>query len=85
MGGAPCLRRLRTPVAIVVDMVADGMSIAEILTAFPDLEHEDITEALRYAAEAVRARVAFGESGVRFLIDNARRLRCRQATFPHSC
>jgi uncharacterized protein (DUF433 family) len=35
-------------------MVADGMSIGEILAAFPDLEREDITEALRYAAEAVR-------------------------------
>jgi len=56
MGGAPCLRSLRIPVATVVDMVADGMSIGEILAAFPDLEREDITEALRYAAEAVRER-----------------------------
>ena len=56
MGGAPCLRSLRIPVSTVVDMVADGMSIREILAAFPDLEREDITEALRYAAEAVRER-----------------------------
>jgi uncharacterized protein (DUF433 family) len=56
MGGAPCLRGLRIPVATVVDMVADGMTTEEILAAFPDLEREDITEALRYAAEAVRER-----------------------------
>jgi uncharacterized protein (DUF433 family) len=37
-------------------MVADGMSEQEILTAYPDLEPEDVREALRYAAEAVRER-----------------------------
>ena len=37
-------------------MVADGMSEDEILAAYPDLEPEDIAEALRYAAEAVRER-----------------------------
>jgi uncharacterized protein (DUF433 family) len=56
MDGMPCLRGLRIPVATVVDMVADGMNSQEILNAFPDLEREDITEALRYAAEAVRER-----------------------------
>lgn len=56
MGGVPCLRGLRITVATVVDMVADGMSTQEILEDFPDLEQEDITEALRYAAEAVRER-----------------------------
>ena len=56
MGGVPCLRGLRIPVATVVDMVADGMSFIEILQDYPDLQQEDITEALRYAAEAVRER-----------------------------
>jgi len=56
MGGVPCMRGLRIPVATVVDMVADGMTVHEILEAFPDLQEEDITEALRYAAEAVRER-----------------------------
>lgn len=56
MGGAPCLRGLRIPVATVVDMVADAMTTEEILAAFPDLQREDISEALRYAAEAVRER-----------------------------
>ncbi len=56
MGGVPCIRGLRIPVASVVGMVADGMSQQEILAAYPDLEPEDVREALKYAAEAVRER-----------------------------
>jgi uncharacterized protein (DUF433 family) len=56
MGGVPCVRGLRIPVATVVGMVADGMAVTEILAAYPDLQHEDISEALRYAADAVRER-----------------------------
>jgi uncharacterized protein (DUF433 family) len=56
MGGVPCIRGLRIPVATVVDMVADRMSEDEILAAFPDLERADIREALLFAAEAVRER-----------------------------
>ena len=56
MGGMPCVRGLRIPVATVVAMVADGMSADEILAAYPDLERDDIAEALQYAAEAVRER-----------------------------
>ena len=56
MGGVPCIRGLRIPVATVVGMVADGMSETEILKAYPDLEPDDIHEALHYAAEAIRER-----------------------------
>jgi uncharacterized protein (DUF433 family) len=56
MAGMPCIRGLRIPVATVVAMVADGISADEILAAYPDLEREDISEALQYAAEAVRER-----------------------------
>jgi uncharacterized protein (DUF433 family) len=56
MGGVPCVRGLRIPVATVVGMVADAMTDDEILRAYPDLEPEDIRTALRYAAEAVRER-----------------------------
>jgi uncharacterized protein (DUF433 family) len=56
MGGVPCIRGLRIPVATVVGMVAEGMGDPEILAAYPDLEVEDIREAVRYAAEAVRER-----------------------------
>lgn len=54
MDGLPCIRGLRIPVATVVGMVADGIMETEILEAYPDVEPEDIREALRYAAEAVR-------------------------------
>jgi len=56
MDGVPCIRGLRIPVATVVAMVADKMTEPEILEAYPDLEPEDIREALQYAAEAVRER-----------------------------
>ncbi len=59
LGGVPCIRGLRVPVATVVGMVADGMTPEEILADFPYLEHDDIADiaaALRYAAEAVRER-----------------------------
>ncbi len=56
MGGVPCIRGLRIPVATVVSMVADGMTEAEILEAYPDLEGADVREAMQYAAEAVRER-----------------------------
>ena len=56
MGGVPCIRGLRIPVATVVGMISEGMTESEILRAYPDLEAEDIREALKYAAEAVRER-----------------------------
>ena len=56
MGGLPCIRGLRIPVSRVVSMVAEGMTHSEILADYPDLEEEDIREALRYAASAVRER-----------------------------
>lgn len=56
MGGMPCIRGLRIPVATVVSMIAEGMSHEEILRDYPDLEVEDIREALAFAAEALRER-----------------------------
>lgn len=56
MGGVPCVRGLRIPVATVVGMVAEGMTTDEILDAYPDPERDDVREALEYAAEAVRER-----------------------------
>jgi uncharacterized protein (DUF433 family) len=56
MGGVPCIRGLRIPVATVIEMVADGMTTKEILADFPDLEAGDIDEALHFAADAVRER-----------------------------
>jgi uncharacterized protein (DUF433 family) len=56
MGGLPCIRGLRITVAAIVDMVAEGMTTDGILANYPDLEPEDIEQALRYAAEAVHER-----------------------------
>lgn len=56
MGGVPCIRGLRIPVATIVGMVAQGMEKKAILKSYPDLELEDIREALLFAAEAVRER-----------------------------
>jgi uncharacterized protein (DUF433 family) len=56
MGGVPCIRDLRLPVATIVAMIADGMTTEEVLRFYPDLEEEDIREALLYAAEAVKER-----------------------------
>jgi uncharacterized protein (DUF433 family) len=56
MGGVPCIRGLRIPVATVVGMVAEAMTVEEILADYPDLEADDIREGLEYAAEAVRER-----------------------------
>lgn len=57
MGGVPCIRGLRIPVATVIGMLADGMTHPEILEAYPDLEEADISEALHYAAESVREQM----------------------------
>lgn len=54
MGGVPCIRGLRIPVATVVSMVADGMTTSEIVSDLPYLEEEDVREALLYAAEALQ-------------------------------
>ena len=54
MGGVPCIRGLRIPVATVIGMIADGMTEAEILAAYPDLQAADIKESIRFAAQAVQ-------------------------------
>ncbi|MGH6846670.1 MAG: DUF433 domain-containing protein [Methylocella sp.] len=56
LGGMPCIRGLRIPIATIVGMVAEAMTEEEIRKSFPDLEHEDICEALHYAARALQER-----------------------------
>ncbi len=50
MGGKPCLRGMRITVGTIVGLVASGHSFADILKAYPQLEEEDLREALEYAA-----------------------------------
>ena len=54
MNGVACIRGLRIPVATIVGALAEGLNEAEILSFYPDLEFEDIREALRYAAEVLQ-------------------------------
>ena len=56
MGGVPCIRNLRIPVATIIGMLAEGMKEEEILRAYPDLEPEDIKEALRFGAVVLQER-----------------------------
>ena len=50
IGGIPCIRGLRIPVATIIGLLAVKMTNKEILEAYPDLEQEDINQALRFAA-----------------------------------
>lgn len=50
MGGRACIRGMRIPVSVIVGQVAHGASNQEILDGYPELEPEDIQQALRYAA-----------------------------------
>jgi len=56
MGGVPCIRSTHIPVATVVGMVAEGMSTAEVVAEFPQLDPDDIKTALQFAAAAVDER-----------------------------
>ncbi|MEZ8221119.1 Uncharacterized conserved protein, DUF433 family [Candidatus Fervidibacteria bacterium JGI MDM2 JNZ-1-D12] len=50
MGGQACIRGMRIPMALIVNLVAHGKTPAEILEEYPDLEPEDVQQALEYAA-----------------------------------
>ena len=57
MGGRACIRGMRVTVATVVDQIAEGSSIDEVLAEFPYLEREDVRQALAYAASLARDEV----------------------------
>jgi uncharacterized protein (DUF433 family) len=59
MDGVPCVRGLRIPVATVLRMLAAGMTEADILSDYPDLQPEDIRECLRFAAVSAMEREMF--------------------------
>ncbi len=57
MGGRACIRGMRITVSLIVNLVANGMTTDEILTEYPDLEANDIREALQYAASLASEEV----------------------------
>ena len=60
MGGRACIRALRVPVTVVLDLLADGSTEAEILADYPYLERDDIRQCLAYAAALARDEVVPG-------------------------
>ncbi|MFT4227185.1 DUF433 domain-containing protein [Micropruina sp.] len=56
MGGVPIIRDLRMPVATIINMVADGRTVEQILSDFPELEAEDLKQALQFAAATLNER-----------------------------
>jgi uncharacterized protein (DUF433 family) len=57
MGGRACIRGMRIPVSVIVSQIAHGAAVEEILRGYPDLEREDIQQALEYAAWLTREEV----------------------------
>jgi uncharacterized protein (DUF433 family) len=61
LGGKPCIRGLRFPVSDLLELLANGVPVAEILEDYPDLEAEDIPAALSYAADRLNQPLAAAE------------------------
>jgi uncharacterized protein (DUF433 family) len=50
MGGQACVRGLRIPVSLVLNLIANGMTVEEIVAQYPEIEPEDVKQSLQYAA-----------------------------------
>ena len=57
MGGRACIRGMRIPVSVIVGQIAHGAPLEEILEGYPDLEKEDIRQAIEYAAWLTQEQV----------------------------
>ena len=62
MGGRACIRGMRMTVSLVVNLVANGMSTEDIVREYPELEAEDIREALQYASALANEEIGFFKS-----------------------
>ena len=62
MGGRACIRGMRITIALVVNLVANGMSTEDILREYPDLEGEDIRQSLQYASALANEEIGFFKS-----------------------
>jgi uncharacterized protein (DUF433 family) len=61
MAGQACIRGMRVPVSLVVNLVAHGKQPGEIVSEYPDLELEDVQQALEYAAWLTRDQVVLSD------------------------
>ena len=57
MSGRACIRGMRIPVSVIVRQIAHGAAVEEILEGYPDLEHDDIKQAIEYAAWLTEEKV----------------------------
>jgi uncharacterized protein (DUF433 family) len=62
MGGHACIRGMRLTVSLVVNVVVNGMSTEDILREYPELETEDIRQALQYASALANEEIGFFQS-----------------------
>ena len=62
MGGRACIRGMRMTVSLVVNVVANGMSAEDIVREYPELETEDIRQALQYASALANEEIGFFQS-----------------------
>ena len=59
MGVRACIRGMRIPVSVIVGQIAHGATFEEILQGYPDLEKEDIQQAVEYAAWLTQEEIHF--------------------------
>jgi len=57
MNGRPCIRDMRVQVSLILNLVANGMTVREITNAYPYIEPEDISQCLRYASWLAEDRI----------------------------
>jgi len=62
MGGRACVRGMRITVALVVNLVANGMSTEDIIREYPDLEAEDVRQSLQYASALANEEIGLFKS-----------------------
>ena len=60
MGGRACIRGMRIPVSLIVSQIAHGATVDEVLEDYPDLEREDVEQALQYAAWVASEQILAG-------------------------
>ena len=62
MGGRACIRGMRITVSLAVNLVANGMSTEDIVREYPELEAEDIRQALQYASALANEEIGLFKS-----------------------